>query len=95
MAVEHSHEPPPPYRKYRLQEEASMMLWRISPSDMGLMELHPSRVPKVSGRDELCSQVVSIMIYVWTMKCIIGGMSTEHLILMHYVYVIVESVCVG
>ncbi|XP_031416050.1 atrial natriuretic peptide receptor 1 [Clupea harengus] len=28
------------YRKYRLQEEVSMMLWRISPGEVSLMELH-------------------------------------------------------
>ncbi|KAL2098238.1 hypothetical protein ACEWY4_007445 [Coilia grayii] len=52
------------YRKYRLQEEASITLWRISPSDVRLMELHsPSTAAKVSymrtrvmqGSEDQCS----------------------------------------
>ncbi|XP_063074370.1 atrial natriuretic peptide receptor 1 [Engraulis encrasicolus] len=57
------------YRKYRLQEEASMLLWRISPSDMGLMELHPSRVPKVSHMRTRAMQA--------SVESIIGGMDGQ------------------
>ncbi|XP_041912730.1 atrial natriuretic peptide receptor 1 [Alosa sapidissima] len=42
------------YRKYRLQEEASMMLWRVSPGEVSLMELHSpataAKVPYVRSR---------------------------------------------